>query len=211
MCSSDLQLLDSGREGYYLPAVSIEDRPRFPWRGLMIDIGRRWQPMEVIKRNLDGMAAIKLNVLHLHITEDQGFRVECKKFPELHRMGSDGNFYTQDQMREIIEYARMRGIRVVPEFDMPGHTTSWFVSHPELASKPGPYQIERKWGIFEPVLDPTNERVYELLDGFLGEMAALFPDEFLHIGGDEVEAHHWKESAKIQAFMKEKEIGRAHV
>ncbi|MGE0883373.1 MAG: beta-N-acetylhexosaminidase [Blastocatellales bacterium] len=205
-----LQLLNGDRDGFFIPAVSIDDKPRFPWRGLMIDIGRHWQPMEVIKRNLDGMAAVKLNVLHLHITEDQGFRIESKKYPELHQKGSDGNFYTQAEMREIIEYARMRGIRVIPEFDMPGHTTSWFVSHPELASKPGPYQIERRWGIFEPVFDPTNEALYKLLDGFLGEMAALFPDAYLHIGGDEVEAHHWKENPKIQAFMKEKDLADNH-
>jgi hexosaminidase len=205
-----LQLLGGDKDGYFIPAVSIQDKPRFPWRGLMIDIGRHWQPMEVIKRNLDGMAAVKLNVLHLHITEDQGFRIESKKYPELHQKGSDGNFYTQAEMREIIEYARMRGIRVIPEFDMPGHTTSWFVSHPELASKPGPYQIERQWGIFEPVMDPSNEQLYELLDGFLGEMAALFPDPYMHIGGDEVEGKDWKENPKIQAFIQEKGLKDNH-
>jgi hexosaminidase len=205
-----LQLLGGDKDGFFIPAVSIQDKPRFPWRGLMIDIGRHWQPMEVIKRNLDGMAAVKLNVLHLHITEDQGFRVESKKHPELHQMGSDGNFYTQAEMREIIEYARMRGIRVVPEFDMPGHTTSWFVSHPELASKPGPYQIERKWGIFDPVMDPSNEQLYKLLDDFLGEMAALFPDPYLHIGGDEVKGDDWKNSPKIQAFIQEKGLKDNH-
>ncbi|MEP7340100.1 MAG: family 20 glycosylhydrolase [Acidobacteriota bacterium] len=205
-----LQLLSSNKNGYFIPAVSINDKPRFPWRGLLIDIGRHWQPMEVIKRNLDGMAAVKLNVLHLHITEDQGFRIESKNFPELHQMGSDGNFYTQDQMREIIEYARMRGIRVVPEFDMPGHTTAWFVSHPELASAPGPYRIERQWGIFDPAMDPTNERLYEVLDGFLGEMAALFPDAYLHIGGDENEGKQWNANPKIQAFIKEKNLKNNH-
>ncbi len=205
-----LQLLNGDRDGYFIPAVSIQDKPRFPWRGLLIDIGRHWQPMEVIKRNLDGMAAVKLNVLHLHITEDQGFRIESKQYPKLHQMGSDGNFYTQAEMREIIEYARMRGIRVVPEFDMPGHTTSWFVGHPELASKPGPYEIERKWGIFEPVMDPTNEDLYKLLDGFLGEMAALFPDAYMHIGGDEVEGKHWKENPKIQEFIQQKGLKDNH-
>ncbi len=205
-----LQLLSGDKDGHFIPVVSIRDKPRFPWRGLLIDIGRHWQPMEVIKRNLDGMAAVKLNVLHLHITEDQGFRVESRKYPRLHGMGSDGNFYTQAEMREIIEYARMRGIRVVPEFDMPGHTTSWFVGHPELASAPGPYQIERKWGIFEPVMDPTNEKLYRVLDGFLGEMAALFPDAYLHIGGDEVEAKPWTENPKIQAFIKVKGLKDNH-
>lgn len=207
---SFLQLLGGDKDGYFIPAVSIQDQPRFPWRGLLIDIGRHWQPMDVLKRNLDGMAAVKLNVLHLHITEDQGFRIESKKFPELHQMGSDGNFYTQDQMREVIEYARMRGIRVVPEFDMPGHTTAWFVSHPELASAPGPYKIERKWGVFDPAMDPTNERLYEILDGFLGEMAALFPDAYLHIGGDESEGKHWNANLKIQAFIKEKGLKDNH-
>src|SRR5215510_69143 len=205
-----LQLLGGGADGYSIPAVSIQDKPRFPWRGLLIDIGRHWQPMEVIKRNLDGMAAVKLNVLHLHITEDQGFRIESKKYPQLHQLGSDGNYYTQAEMREIIEYARMRGIRVVPEFDMPGHTTAWFVGHPELASKPGPYQIERKWGIFDPVMDPTNEQLYKLLDGFLGEMAALFPDAYLHIGGDEVKGSNWKENPKIQAFVQQKGLKDNH-
>ncbi|HEV2761643.1 MAG TPA: family 20 glycosylhydrolase, partial [Pyrinomonadaceae bacterium] len=134
-----LQLLEGDREGYFIPAVSVRDRPRFPWRGLLIDIARHYQPPEVLKRNLDAMAAVKLNVLHWHLTEDQGFRVESKKFPRLHQMGSDGLFYTQEEIRDIIAYARERGIRVVPEFDMPGHATSWLVGHPELGSAPGPY------------------------------------------------------------------------
>ncbi|HKQ50782.1 MAG TPA: family 20 glycosylhydrolase, partial [Pyrinomonadaceae bacterium] len=205
-----LQLLEGDREGYFIPAVSIRDRPRFPWRGLLIDVGRHYEPLEVLKRNLDAMAAVKLNVLHWHLTEDQGFRVESKKFPRLHRMGSDGLFYTQDEVREIIAYARERGIRVVPEFDMPGHATAWLVGHPELGSAPGPYTIERRAGIFEPALDPTREEVYKFLDQFLGEMAALFPDAYLHIGGDENEGKQWDRSARIQAFMKEKGIKDNH-
>jgi hexosaminidase len=205
-----LQLLSGGANGFYIPAVSIQDKPRFPWRGLMIDVGRHWQPIEVIKRNLDGMAAVKLNVLHLHLTEDQGFRIESKRYPKLHQMGSDGNYYTQAQMREIVEYARMRGSRVVPEFDMPGHTTAWFVGHPELASKPGPYRIERAWGIIKPVMDPSNEQVYKLLDGFLGEMAEIFPDDYMHIGGDEVESDDWKANPKIMKFIDEKGLKDTH-
>ncbi|RPH91952.1 MAG: beta-hexosaminidase, partial [Calditrichaeota bacterium] len=99
-----LQLLACDDNGYFFPAVSIQDKPRFPWRGLMIDVARHWQPMEVIKRNLDGMAAVKMNVLHLHLTEDQGFRIECKAFPKLHEMGSDGDYFTHEQIREIIDY-----------------------------------------------------------------------------------------------------------
>jgi hexosaminidase len=205
-----LQLVDGDRQGFYLPAVRIEDSPRYPWRGLMIDIARHWMPMEVIKRNIDGMAAVKLNVLHLHITEDQGFRVESRKYPKLHQLGSDGQYYTQNEMREVVRYAADRGIRVVPEFDMPGHATSWLVGHPELASAPGPYQIERNWGIFDPTLDPTKEATYRLLDGFLGEMAAIFPDRYMHIGGDENNGKQWAANADIQTFMKQRNLADAH-
>jgi hexosaminidase len=201
-----LQLLESDREGYFIPAVQIQDQPRFRWRGLLIDIGRHYEPMEVIKRNLDAMAAVKLNVFHWHLTEDQGFRIESKKFPKLHQMGSDGLYYTQDEAREVINYASERGIRVVPEFDIPGHATSWLVGYPELGSAPGPYQIERRPGIFEPALDPTREEVYKFLDQFLGEMAALFPDAYMHIGGDENEGKQWDRNPQIQAFMKKKGI-----
>jgi hexosaminidase len=205
-----LQLLRGDREGYYLPGIRIQDQPRFPWRGLLIDVGRHYEPMEVLKRNLDAMAAVKLNVLHWHLTEDQGFRVESKKLPKLHTLGSDGLFYTQDQVREIIAYARDRGIRVMPEFDIPGHSTSWLVGYPELGSAAGPFQIERGAGIFEPALDPTREQTYKFLDTFLGEMAALFPDAYMHIGGDENEGKQWDRNPQIQAFMKEKGIKDNH-
>jgi hexosaminidase len=197
------QLIQSDAAGWYLPVVTIADQPRFPWRGLLIDVCRHWQPMEVIKRNLDGMALVKLNVLHLHLTDDQGFRIQSTKFPRLQELGSDGHYYTQAEMREIIAYAAARGIRVVPEFDIPGHATSWLVGHPELGSAAGPYVLERKWGVFNPVLDPTNEEVYRVLDGFLGEMAALFPDEFLHIGGDENNGVDWSANLHIQQFIRE--------
>ncbi len=198
-----LQLIQRDANGWFVPAVKIEDTPRFAWRGLMLDPCRHWMPMEVIKRNLDAMALVKLNVLHFHLTEDQGFRIESKTHPELHLQGSDGKFFTQDEIREIIRYAAERGIRVVPEFDMPGHATAWVVSHPELGSAPGPYVIERKWGIFDPVLDPTNEAVYKLLEDFLGEMAALFPDPYLHIGGDENNGKHWNANERIQQFIRD--------
>src|SRR5437588_12749748 len=152
-----LQLLEGDRDGYFIPAVQIQDVPRFRWRGLLIDVGRHYEPLAVLKRNLDAMAAVKLNVFHWHLSEDQGFRIESKKFPKLTGLGSDGLFYTQDEARAIIAYASERGIRVVPEFDIPGHSTSWLVGYPELGSAPGPYKIERGAGIFEPALDPTNE------------------------------------------------------
>ena len=118
-----LQLVSATPAGFAVPAVSIQDQPRFRWRGLMIDVGRHFIPLEIVKRNLDGMAALKMNVLHLHLSENQGFRIESKKFPKLQEMGSDGLYYTQDEMRGLIAYAADRGIRVVPEFDMPGHST----------------------------------------------------------------------------------------
>jgi hexosaminidase len=198
------QLVVSGE----VPAVDIQDHPRFPWRGLHLDVARHWMPMDVVKRNLDGMAAVKLNVFHWHLSDDQGFRVESKRFPKLQQLGSDGLYYTQEQVREVIAYARDRGIRVVPEFDVPGHTTSWLVGYPELASAPGPYQIERNWGVFDATMDPTRESTYQFLDAFIGEMAALFPDPFLHVGGDEVTGKQWKSSARIRAFMRKNRLKR---
>lgn len=205
-----LQLLERDKDGFYFPAVSINDRPRFEWRGLMIDSARHFQPMEVLRRNLDAMAAVKLNVLHWHLTDNQGFRVESKKLPELHLQGSDGLFYTQEQVREIIGYAADRGIRVMPEFDLPGHATAWLVSHPEIAAAPGPYTIERLPGIFDPTLDPTNEKTYKLLKVFFKEMATLFPDLYLHIGGDENAGKQWNTNQRIQAFMREKNFKNNH-
>lgn len=197
-----LQLVDVAPGGFAAPAVTIHDQPRFPWRGLMIDSARHFIPLEVIRRNLDGMEAVKMNVFHWHLSENQGFRVESKKFPKLHELGSDALYYPQDEIRDLIAYARDRGIRVVPEFDMPGHSTAWFVGHPELASGKGPYEIERKWGVFDPAMDPTNEKVYKFLDDLIGEMAKIFPDHYFHIGGDEVNGKEWDANPKVQAFMK---------
>jgi hexosaminidase len=201
-----LQLLERDRKGFYFPSVQIEDKPRFPWRGLLIDVCRHWEPVEVIKRNLDGMAAVKLNVFHWHLSEDQGFRVESKVFPKLHGLGSDGLYYTQEQIREVVEYARERGIRVIPEFDMPGHSTSWFVGYPEISSGSGPYVIDRNFGISIPVFDPTREEVYTFIDKFIGEMAPLFPDAYWHVGGDEVENKQWDENPAIQAFKQKHQL-----
>jgi hexosaminidase len=197
------QLIQADAAGYFLPVVSIQDTPRFRWRGLMIDCGRHFMPVEVIRRTLDGMAAVKLNVFHWHLTEDQGFRMESRAFPGLTGLGSDGLFYTQEQAREIVAYARDRGIRVVPEFDMPGHSSAWFVGYPDLASAPGPFHIEREFGVFDPVMDPTRESTYKFLDTFIAEMAAIFPDHFMHIGGDENNGVEWKANPHIQSFMRE--------
>lgn len=205
-----LQLLAADSSGYYFPVVQIADTPRFPWRGLLIDACRHFMPVEVIKRNLDGMALVKLNVLHWHLSEDQGFRVECKTFPKLHQLGSDGDYYTQDQIKDIINYAADRGIRIVPEFDLPGHATSWLVGYPELASAPGPYQIERGFGVFDPTINPAQEATYEFLDAFFKEMSALFPDEYMHIGGDENKGVQWDANADIQDFMRANSLKDNH-
>jgi hexosaminidase len=197
-----LQLVAITPSGLAAPAVHIEDAPRFPWRGLTIDVSRHFIYLDTLKRNIDGMAAVKMNVLHLHLSDDQGFRVESKEFPKLQGLGSDGLYYTQAEMRELIEYARDRGIRVLPEFDMPGHSTAWFVGYPELASGPGPYSIERRWGIFDPAMDPSRESTYKFLDKLIGEMTELFPDHFFHIGGDEVNGKQWDANPEIQKFMR---------
>ena len=195
-----LQLVQSDGRGFWLPAVSINDSPRFRWRGLMIDCSRHFEPVGVIERTLDGMASVKMNVFHWHLTDDQGFRIESKIYPKLTEDGSDGQYYTQEEAKEVVAYARGLGIRVVPEFDIPGHSTSWVVGYPDLASAPGPFSIERHFGVFDPVLDPTRESTYEFLDKFIGEMAAIFPDAYLHIGGDENNGVEWKANTKIQAF-----------
>jgi len=197
-----LQLVDVSPDGFAAPAVTINDKPRFPWRGLMIDSARHFTPIEVIKRSIDGMEAVKMNVFHWHLSDNQGFRVESKKFPKLQEMGSDGMYYTQNEIRDLIAYARDRGIRIVPEFDVPGHSTAWFVGYPELASAPGPYEIERRWGIFDPAFDPTNEKVYKFLDQLFDEMSRLFPDHFFHVGGDEVNGKQWDANPKIQEFIR---------
>lgn len=194
-----LQLIEPAGDGFAVPVVSIKDQPRFVWRGLLIDVGRHFIPVDVLKRNMDGMAAVKMNVLHLHLSDNEGFRVQSKRFPKLHEMGSDGLYYTQEEIRDFVAYARDRGIRVVPEFDIPGHSRSWFVGYPELASSPGPYKIEPDGP--NSVMDPTREGTYKLLDKFIGEMAQLFPDAYFHIGGDEVDGQPWDANPQIQVFI----------
>ncbi|MGB7462053.1 MAG: family 20 glycosylhydrolase [Candidatus Acidiferrum sp.] len=201
-----LQLVSITADGFAAPAVSIQDQPRFPWRGLMIDVSRHFISVPVLKRNLDGMEAVKINVFHWHLSDNQGFRVESHKFPKLQEQGSDGLYYTRDEIHDVIAYAHDRGIRVVPEFDMPGHSTAWFVGYPELASGPGPYQIWQQWGVSDPAMDPTNEKTYKFLNDFFAEMAKLFPDQYFHIGGDEVNGKQWDANPKIQEFMKSHNI-----
>ena len=210
-----------------LPVVEMDDAPRYEWRGLMIDVARHFIPIEVLKRNIDAMELVKLNVLHLHLSDNEGFRMESKVFPKLQGDGSKGEYYTQDQMRELIRYALRRGIVVVPEFDMPSHSMSWFAGYPELASAPGPYQpgtlkyegITPHSSLEElgaammkakvPAMDPTRDETYAFLDKFIGEMAGMFPSPYFHIGADENNGAVWLANPAIVAFMKEHKMADA--
>ena len=221
-----IQLCANDDKGYYFPCVDINDSPRFKWRGLMIDVARHFVSFEEMKRNIDAMAAVKMNVLHWHLTDDEGFRVESKLFPRLQLMGAtNGDYYTQGQLKELVAYAADRGIIIVPEFDMPGHAQSWFAGYPELASQPGPYRPgpRMQWqnehpdlnlpkstsiqdiiaNMVAPTFDPTNEKVYAFMDMFVGEMAGIFPAAYMHIGADENNGMAWKLNPAIMAWMKQ--------
>jgi hexosaminidase len=206
-----LQLLDSDERGYYFPQVAIDDAPRFVWRGLMLDVARHFMPLNVVTRNIDAMAAVKLNVLHLHLTDNQGFRIESKRFPTL-QQSANGDHFSQDDIRTIVAYAARRGIRVVPEFDVPTHATSWLSAYPELGSRPGAtYTPWTAFGVADPVLNPTLDATYRFLDQFFTEILPLFPDEYVHIGGDENrDGADWRDNPAIQAFMKERHIANNH-
>ncbi|HTX76530.1 MAG TPA: family 20 glycosylhydrolase [Terracidiphilus sp.] len=199
-----LQLVTVSNGACRLPAVAIDDAPRFPWRGFMLDVSRHFEPVDVIERTLDGMAVAKLNVFHWHLSDDQGFRAESKKFPKFTELASEGLYYTQDQMREVVAYARARGIRVVPEFDMPGHTTSWLLAYPEIGAGEVIKALPQQFGIPPAELDPSNEKTYKFLDEFIGEMATIFPDAYFHIGGDETSGKGWLANPRIAEFMKKK-------
>jgi hexosaminidase len=199
-----LQLVRLENDTCSVPAITIDDAPRFRWRGYMIDVSRHFEPVAEIERTLDGMAFAKLNVFHWHLSDDQGFRAESKKFPKLTEVASSGLFYTQDQMREVVAYARARGIRVVPEFDMPGHTSSWILAYPEIGSGEDIKELPRVFGIPRAELDPSNEKTYKFIDSFVGEMAEIFPDAYFHIGGDETAGKGWQENPRIAEFMKKK-------
>ena len=189
-----LQLVRVTPQGFTVPVVSIEDTPRFPWRGLLIDSGHRFVRLPVIKRNLDGMEAVKLNVFHWRFADDQGFHIESKKFPLLQQKASGGFYYSQEEVKEIVAYARDRGIRVMPEFDMPCHTRSWFSAYPALGTGREPAH--------SVAMDPTRESTYRFLSAFIEEMAGLFPDAYFHTGGDECDFHEWETNPRIQEHMR---------
>ncbi|ORM70626.1 beta-N-acetylhexosaminidase [Pantoea wallisii] len=205
-----LQLIENNENGTVIPFVSIDDKPRFPWRGVLIDSARHFLPVETLKRQIDGIAAARMNVFHWHLTDDQGWRFASSHYPQLQERASDGLYYTRQQMRDVVQYATQRGVRVVPEIDLPGHASAIAVAMPELMSAPGPYAMERGWGVFKPLLDPGNEAVFRFIDTLIGEVAAIFPDPYIHIGGDEVDPTQWNASPAIRQFMRDRGLHDAH-
>jgi hexosaminidase len=209
------------RTTFILPATEIEDQPRFPYRGLHLDTSRHMFPVEFLKRYLDWMARYKLNRFHWHLTDDQGWRIEIKQYPRLAKIGStrketlvghapqstkydgkpNGGFYTQEQIRDVVAYARERFITVIPEIEMPGHSLAALAAYPELACTAGPFETATTWGVFKDVFCP-KENTFQFLENMLTEVMDLFPSRYIHIGGDEVQKDRWKESADAQAVIR---------
>ncbi|MBV8035297.1 family 20 glycosylhydrolase [Roseateles sp.] len=174
-----------------LPALQIDDAPRHPWRGLLVDVARRPLPFDAMLGLLDGMAAARLNVFHWHLTDDQAWRLESRRFPALHERASGGFFYTLDQARRLVAEAAARGIRVVPELDLPGHCWALGLACPELLCAPAPTEVQPAFGVFGAAVNPDSEALYAFLDGLFSEWAEVFPDPFLHLGGDELAPAAW--------------------
>ena len=209
-----------------IPAARIEDAPRFPWRGLHLDVGRHFFTVEFIKRYIDVLATFKLNTFHWHLTEDQGWRLEIKKYPKLTEVGAwrtetivgharrgpkgydgirHGGFYTQDQAREVVAYAAERGVTVLPEIEMPGHSLAALAAYPEYANVPGPFEVRTTWGISEEVFAPS-EATFAFLEDVLREVMDIFPSEYIHIGGDEAPKKRWKESPAAQEIIQREQL-----
>lgn len=196
------QLVQAQGGGFVLPYAQIEDSPRFAWRGLMVDTARHFVELDTLKRQIDAMERVKLNVLHFHFSDNEGFRIESLRYPRLTEVGSHGQYYTQAQVRELVAYAADRGIRVVPEIDFPAHTGAIMISYPELAAMR--VDPNNRLAMFGAAVDPTKPATYAFIKGLLEEMSGLFPDAYFHVGGDEVEATAWTRNPSIVAFMADK-------
>ncbi|MEH0369397.1 beta-N-acetylhexosaminidase [Vibrio mimicus] len=203
-----LQLVTTDATGYFVPAVSIVDKPRFKWRGVSYDTARHFIELPVILRQLDAMASAKMNVFHWHIWDDQGIRIQLENYPRLWQVTSDGDYYSKDDIRKVVAYARNLGIRVIPEISLPGHASAVAHAYPQLMSGLGEqsYPQQRGWGVFEPLMDPTNPELYTMLASVFDEVVELFPDEYFHIGGDEPNYQQWRDNPKIQAFIKQHQL-----
>ncbi|MEZ5178981.1 MAG: family 20 glycosylhydrolase [Acidimicrobiales bacterium] len=182
-----LQLVAHGRA----PVMEVDDAPHLPWRGLLVDVCRHWIGLDALLATVDALAAAKANVLHLHLSDDHGFRLECRTHPRLHEAGSDGRWLSHDDIARLVEHAHAAGVRVVPELDVPGHVTSWLVAYPELAATPGPFALRTTPGIATDALHPERPEVRRFVAEVLAEVADLFPDRYLHVGGDEVHESAW--------------------
>lgn len=223
-----LPVLDNA-EAITLPATVISDAPRFGYRGMMLDCGRHFWPVPFVKKFIDILVLHNMNVFHWHLNEDQGWRIEIKKYPKLTEIGSkrsctvlghnsdidDGTpyegFYTQDEAREIVRYAAERNITVIPEIDMPGHTVAALASYPELGCTGGPYSVGYGWGIYKDVLCLGNEKVYTFLQDIIDELIDIFPAKYIHIGGDESPTIRWENCPKCQALAKANNVDAKHL
>ena len=203
-----------------VPSVKIVDAPRFGYRGMMLDVGRYWFPVDFVKKFIDALALHNMNVFHWHLTEDQGWRIQIDKYPKLTTVGSVrretmigkdwdafdgtpcGGFYTKDEIREVVKYAADRNITVIPEIDLPGHMMAALASYPELGCTGGPYEVATSWGIKPDVLCVGNEKTFEFLEDVFDEVMELFPSEYIHVGGDEVPRDRWRECPKCQARIR---------
>ncbi len=201
-----LQLLRAKGEEWVLPAVAIRDRPRFPRRNLLVDPARNFISPAYLKRTVDLLADHKYNVLHLHLTDDQGWRFDSNSYPRLGEVGGGGVYYTQEQLRELVEYAGKRNIEVLPEIDMPGHVSAMLAAYPELSCSARPVEVNRRSGIFPHALCPAKEEVYDFIEVLIGEVADVFPGEFIHIGSDELVASDWESSPACKKLMVEKNL-----
>ena len=210
-----------------IPSVEIKDVPRFKWRGMHLDVGRHMFPVSFIKKYIDYIAMHKLNTFHWHLTDDQGWRIEIKKYPKLTEIGawrngtqiaktdkSDdkryGGFYTQDEIKEVVKYAEERFITVVPEIEMPGHSVAALTSYPELSCTGGPFEVRKLWGIDEDIFCAGNEETFTFLENVLTEVLELFPSKFIHIGGDEAPKVRWEKCSKCQTRIKKEGLKDEH-
>jgi len=199
-----------GAAPWKIPCARIEDRPRFAWRGLLLDCGRMFFGVDFVKRLIDLLAYYKMNVLHWHLTEDQGWRIEIKKYPKLTEHGAwrgmnerkFGGFYTQEQIRDVVAHAAARHVLVVPEIEMPGHAMAALACYPELSCTGGPFSVETIWGIANDVFCAGNDNVFRFLENVLIEVLDLFPSPYIHIGADECPKTRWKQCPKCQARIK---------
>ena len=206
---------------FMIPCVKINDKPRFAYRGLHLDCSRHFWPVEEVKKYLDIMAVYKLNKFHWHLTDDQGWRIEIKKFPRLTEVGAFrngtmvgadpntndgvryGGYYTQDQIREIVAYAADRGIDIIPEIEVPGHSSAAIAAYPMLSCTAGPFEVPTTWGIFSHTLCPGKDAMFNFLNAVFTEVAELFPYEYVHIGGDECPRTDWEVCPDCQERIKE--------